>query len=170
MSYPIIYCTKTIIVSDIKKVYENFDIKIWQPTLLNFYPPGKSFKYIIYWFFHILRIFSNRNYCSILLYEKEVLVSSLLIVPKYMKWPFMEKNDLQITYVITNELYRGLGIASLMLSSIPMFFNDFNGNWWYVTSNENLVSQKLASKMGFRVIGNGFRVNNLFRSIKLELS
>lgn len=126
---------------------------LWQPSANSFIPPGKSKKYFIYWLFHRLKIFKNKDYAAVLVYDRQQLITSLLIVPAYYKWPFMEKNDLQLTYVMTKPDYRGKGIAEeavrYALDSLKKEGRDF----WYVTDTGNTASIKLCSKTGFQLFG-----------------
>jgi ribosomal protein S18 acetylase RimI-like enzyme len=92
-----------------------FKIIVWKPSLLNFIPPWQGKKYIIYWLFHFLHIFRNKEYSAILIYHDSVLAASLLIVPSHFKWPFMKKDDVQFTFVMTSPSYRGRGIGEQML-------------------------------------------------------
>lgn len=132
-------------ISDIE-----YDLKIWKPSLTNIIPPNKDLKYVSYWLFHFFRIFKNRNYSAYLLYHQDNLVSSFLIVPAYFKWAFMKEKDVQFTYVMTTNNYKGMGIAGkLILKAI----SDLKKNvdvFWYVTDSANLASIKVAEKIGFK--------------------
>lgn len=128
---------------------DGYSVKIWMPSLSNFAPPGKGRKYILFWIFHYLHIFRNRDYSAIFVYENETIIASLLVVPAYFKWPFMKKNDLQITYVMTTPEYRGKGIGEIMLRTTIQRFKTENRYFWYVTDTDNPASIKLSGKVGF---------------------
>ena len=129
--------------------FERYLIKIWRPSLVNIIPPKKSRKYLFYWLFHYLIIFKNRDYSALLIYDNEVLIGSMLIVPAHFKWPFMAKNDLQFTYVMTARDYRGKGIGELMLRTAIQEFKNEKRIFWYITDTENHASLRLCSKVGF---------------------
>lgn len=78
----------------------------------------------------------------------------------------MASNDLQITYVVTEEGYQGKGIAfnfiSFVLSHLPQ-----DRDIWYVTDSENVASQNLALKLGFEFVGYGYHDNLFFGIIKV---
>jgi len=133
------------------KIDSSYKFKIWTPSLLNFLPPNKSFKYIIYWLFHYTRIFKNRNYSAIIVYKDKNLIASLLMVPKYYKWKYMKNNDIQFTYVLTEADYRGKKIAPLMINFGFNALRDKVDNFWYVTDNSNVSSMKVAEKLNFNV-------------------
>lgn len=126
-----------------------YSTKIWVPSLSNFIPPGKGKKYIFFWIFHYLHIFRNRDYSAFFIYENDINIASLLIVPAYFKWPFMEKNDVQITYVMTKPEYRGKGIGTIMLQAVIQRLKMDKRNFWYVTDTDNHASAGLSAKVGF---------------------
>lgn len=128
-----------------------YDFREWKPVHGSFLPPGKGFKYLLFWVFHHLRIFKNRDYSSVFLYDGEVRIASLLVVPAYYKWPFMQKDDLQFTYVMTNKEYRGKGIGEKLLRFAVIRFRKPNRNLWYVTDSENPASVRLCTKVGFKL-------------------
>jgi len=129
---------------------ENYNIKWWRPSCIRFIPPGKSKKYFMYWLFHYFRIFKSRDYAAFLLYDNQTLITSFLIVPAYFKWPFMNNNDLQFTYVMTHKSYRGQGLAAKALRYALEKFYRPERSFWYVTDNENKASMRLAEKLEFK--------------------
>lgn len=151
-------------IDDIRKeeisidLASDFKIVFWKPSFTNFIPESYPTKYFIYWFFHFLRIFKNRNYSAILIYHKGKVVSCILAIPAYFKWPFMGKNDVQIAYVITDTEYRGQGLAAVAIENA---FKELSSTTvkdvWYVTSFDNKSSQRLCTKLGFLPAGTGSR-------------
>lgn len=135
----------------------SFTVIIWKPKGKSFIPPRKSRKYFIYWLFHYLGIFKNRDYSALLVYHNDLLIASMLIVPAHFKWPFMSKDDLQFTYVITQPEYRGKGIGEMMLRQAIKNFNKEKRTFWYVTDEKNLPSIRLCKKVGFIFCYYGFR-------------
>lgn len=70
----------------------------------------------------------------------------------------MNKKDVQIAYVITDKEYRGQGLAAAaIIDSIKYLRNTDVENIWYVTSEDNLSSIKLCTKLGFKPMGYGAR-------------
>lgn len=155
---------------DIKIPFKNADFYklglkalFWYPSLKNFIPPNKSKKYFFYWLFKYLRIFKNTDYASLLIYRNEKVVSSLLIVPAYFKWPFMKNNDVQFTFVITDPDYRGKGIAEQALRIAIEKFYKPGRTFWYLTDSDNHSSLRLCSKLGFSFQGYAKRSSFLRR-------
>ena len=126
-----------------------FDFVFWKPSFRRFVPPGKSRKYVIYWIFHYLRIFRNRDYAALLRYDGDTCVSSLLIVPAYYKWPFMKPDDLQMTYVITHRDYRRRGLSEKLLRHAFRETCRPERTLWYITDRDNKASRNLCTKVGF---------------------
>ncbi len=156
-----------IFKQNINEIGENFDalnlqsdynVVFWKPGLTNFVPESYPKKYFLYWVFHYFGIFKNRNYCSVLIYHNLKVVSCILAIPAYFKWPFMKKKDVQIAYVITDNQYRGKGLAAIaILDCIKNLKKTNVGDVWYVTSEDNTSSIKLCTKLGFKQIGFGAR-------------
>src|SRR5690606_17875200 len=99
-------------------------------------------------------------------YIEGKLAHFFCVVPKYYRWPFMKDKDVQITYVITEEAYKGRGFAfkgiSQALNRLPK-----DGDVWYVTDTDNIPSQKLALKLGFELYGEGYREKSLGGLVKI---
>lgn len=128
--------------------------KTWVPGINAFIPPGKGMRYLIYWFFHYLHIFKNKGYSASLILENEKLIASLLIVPSYFKWPFMLKQDVQFTYVMTDPGHRGKGIGEMMIRETIRNLKDITGSIWYITDTDNTASIRLCTKVGFKFVSN----------------
>lgn len=152
---PLIYKLSEATVSG-QKIPKHLSLHWWRPGLKHFIPPGKGKKYFAYWLFHYFHIFKNRDYSALFVKKGDLIVGSMLIVPAHFKWPFMGKKDLQFTYVKTSPEFRGQGIGSLMLQACLQKFKKKGRTFWYVTNKENVVSQRLCEKVGFKFAGPGF--------------
>ena len=142
---------------------DGFRFEFWRPSILRRVPPGKGKKYLFYWLFHYLRVFRNRDYSAVLVYEGDILASSLLVVPAYYKWPFMADNDLQLTYVLPPPDYRGRGLAELAVRLAIQENIQERRAIWYVTNSENIASRNLCEKVGFGLFS--FGVSNGFMKV-----
>lgn len=143
------------------KVKLDYKFVIWKPSLFKFYPPNKNIKYIIYWIFHYLNIFSNKNYSAYLVFDNGKIISSLLVVPAHFKWPFMGDNDVQFTYVMTHPDYRGQGLASNMINDMILNLSERVDEFWYVTDTDNISSMRVAEKIGFDMYSEAEKSNIL---------
>ncbi|WP_114752699.1 GNAT family N-acetyltransferase [Pleomorphovibrio marinus] len=140
--------------------------EIWRPSIKNFIPKGYGKKYLSFWVFHYLKVFKNRNYHAILAYKENKLIGSLLLVPKYYKWDFMENNDLQITYVKVNKDERGQGYGEILMKFTLQYLENIKfGDLWYITDTNNMTSQNLAYKCGFFLYSECTRFEKLFFKI-----
>jgi ribosomal protein S18 acetylase RimI-like enzyme len=144
----------------------NYTMVVWRPSLKKPVPPNKSVKYIVYSFFHAIGIFRNKFYSAYLLYDGKELVCSLLVVPAHFKWPFMGKKDIQFTYVMTVDKYKGRGLAGKLLEQVIFQMEKQVDAFWYVTDTENIASIKVAEKLGFKLIGRARR-SGVTKQIKL---
>ena len=129
-------------------------VSFWKPTIFNLKPPSKPFKYV---FLSILALTGiiNRDF----FFQTEFMidgstVSSCLCVPKFFKWPYMGKKDVQIMYVVTTKKNRGKGFAQRLLRATLSQLKQLNGKIWYVTDIDNLASISTAKKLGFKEIQN----------------
>lgn len=136
---------------------DNLEFNIWAPSFFKNRPKYLPFKYIFYFIFLKIGIFRNYHYYSIFGKLEGEYACSLLVVPKYWKWPFMGKNDVQITYVMVNQNLRGkgLGFDLLNYTLLTLAKKPEIENIWYVADLDNTASIKLAKKCGFN-IQNGF--------------
>ncbi len=138
----------------------------WKPSFRNIYHNRLPKKYILWWFFHYLSVFENNQFEILFFYNQGELAHFFCIVPKYYRWSFMKKKDVQLTYVVTEKNYQGKGIAFKCISN-SLIKRKVIGDIWYVTDSENIASQKLAEKLGFKLQGTGIRKSYLFGLIKI---
>ncbi|MGB1003043.1 MAG: GNAT family N-acetyltransferase [Salibacteraceae bacterium] len=149
---------------DIDKDQSN-QMDFWEPKLPFTKPSTLPRKYYAWWFMKLLGFFGS-NLLGVLTFKKnDQVIHYFSVIPHYYKWPFMQRNDIQITYVITPKKHRGKGYAAQCISK---FLNQFNqsGDVWYVTDEENIASQKLAEKIGFKFEGYGVKSTKFFGLIK----
>lgn len=165
--------TKQILVYHTTAVVRppNYDaalFKRWSPNIKKISPIDKPFKYIIYTVFSHLRIFRNKNYFHYYFENNGGIASDFLTIPAYFRWPFMQRNSVQFTYVVTAEENKGKGLA---WQGIYKAHHDLKmrgvENFWYVTDTDNTPSQRLAQKMGFDLVGTAQKQKAFFGLIKI---
>jgi ribosomal protein S18 acetylase RimI-like enzyme len=125
----------------------------WRPSIRSLKPRDKAWRYVAYSFFHWLKIFGNSDYCSLSVEENGEPRASMLVVPAYFRWPFMEQNDVQLAYVMTHASSRRQGWASYLVSQSIRHLARKDRSIWYVTDTNNVASQKLAENSGFELVG-----------------
>ncbi len=144
-----------------------FAFRYWRPGIFNWKPKGKPLKYYLYTVFHFTGIFKNKSYAYLELMDLDtgIPAASLLIVPAHFKYPFMKKNDIQFTYVMTKQEYRGKRLAILLLEEAWGQRKDKSGMAWYVTNTDNTASIRVAEKAGFALEGYGKRERGMLNRL-----
>lgn len=148
---------KEVILQDHINRLGSYESKIWRPGLVNYIPPVLGVKYIAWWFAHYFGIFKNKDYASVAIYDKEKVISLVVLTPTYYRWKFMSQLDLQITNVLTDPKYRNQGLGTLTLSLALANFRKPGRYFWYATRANNEASIGLCTKLGFKLVGNGVR-------------
>jgi RimJ/RimL family protein N-acetyltransferase len=78
-------------------------------------------------------------------------MSSVLVVPKFKKFKYMGKNDIQFIYVMVKEKFRGQNLAIQTIKESLAHLKQPVDNYWYVTNKNNIASIKVAEKLGFKL-------------------
>lgn len=131
---------------------------LWRPSLRDIAPRGvigKSFK--VWWLFHHLRLFANRDYALFVIYHEGMLVHRSGVYPGYLRFPFMAPDDLQIGNTWTSPHERGRGLASAAIAEIIRLLARPGRNFWYLVESENVASIRVVERAGFRLAGVGER-------------
>jgi len=108
---------------------------------------------------HHLHVFSNAGYCRVFAYDRGELVHRLTVFPKWLRYPFMAANDLQIGNVWTDDRHRGRGLATAVIQKVIASLATSGRSFWYVTARDNLASRGAAEHAGFEKFGSGERCN-----------
>lgn len=139
--------------------FSSYSVLLWHPSINKIFPPGlHDKKFIIWWLFHYLRIFANRYYSVMLVFDKEnTLVHRSCIFPRYFRFPFMCENDLQIGDTFTALKFRGEGIATWAILKIIELLKTKDRKFWYLCAEDNLASIRVIEKAGFKKKGSGIR-------------
>ncbi len=135
-----------------------YSIYLWKPKLDQIFPSGLSEKkFAVWWLMHQLRIFPNRDYGVLLIFDGNRLIHRSCIFPRYLRFPFMGNDDLQIGDIFTDEKYRGKGIAAYAIQKIVELYKIDNRKFWYIVEENNESSIRVIEKVGFNKIGCGER-------------
>jgi RimJ/RimL family protein N-acetyltransferase len=142
---------------------EGYEFELWEPSLTQLLPRGAPRKtYAVWWAFDRARVFRNRDYAVLLGWKGGKLVHRLGVFPRYFRFPFMGRDDLQIGDVWTDPVHRGRGLAAYGLrfaigrrdSSLPRTF-------WYLSQEANVASIRVAERVGFVRFGIATRTRRL---------
>ena len=147
-----------------RKKYTNFVLtgeyssKLWRPTVTTIVPEGIPYlPFSLWWIMHHFRLFPNRDFSLYLIYSGHRLVHRSLVTPRYFRFPFMGKDDLQIGDTWTAPVHRGKGLATFAIQKLLDLHKKPGRKIWYVVDEENLPSIRAAEKAGFIRVGEGQR-------------
>ena len=139
-----------------------YDSEFWRPSWRRGRPPGvDGSSFIVWWLFHVGRIFANRDYGVLLVRRKGCVVHRSTVTPPYFRFPFMQPDDLQVGDTWTHEEERGKGLATWALRFVVNANPKSGRHYWYLTEGSNYPSLQVAAKSGFRKIGTGVRTSRL---------
>jgi len=128
----------------------------WRPHGVSVFPPGGfSLRFLIWWAFHHLGVFYNRDYAVFLMFDGPRLVHRSCIFPGFFRFPFMGPEDLQVGDTWTHPDLRGKGLATHALRAITGGKGGTGRNFWYVVEASNQASIRAVEKAGFERVGMG---------------
>jgi RimJ/RimL family protein N-acetyltransferase len=137
----------------------SYRVEVWRPTLGSIKARGLSMMpFGVWWLFHQSRIFYNRDYGLIVIYDGDRLINRICVFPGYFRFPFMSREDLQIGDTWTADDHRGQGLAPWAIRKAFEAFNRKDRRFWYITAQTNTASIRAAEKAGFKFRGEGSRV------------
>lgn len=135
-------------------------LELWRPCLRRLTPPGLTDRtYAVWWMFHYLHVFRNRDYGVLLAHVDGRVVHRAGLFPPYFRFPFMARDDLQIGDVWTAPEYRRRGIASYALRWALATCARPGRRIWYVVEETNDASIRTAEALGMQLVGAGERVH-----------
>ena len=137
---------------------KRFNAVLWKPTKLEIVPHGVKFlPFVIWGAMHHLHLFANQNYGLYLIYDGYNLIHRSVITPRYFRFPFMGREDLQIGDTWTMPEYRGKGLATFAIQNIVKLHKKPGRRFWYVVEEDNIPSIRAVEKAGFAKYGAGVR-------------
>jgi len=140
------------------KTSENYKLEVFTPSIFRIIPRGFcNITAIYFWILYLLKILRGReSYSIFLVYQKESnkLIHFTFVLSKSLKFPFMGKYDVNIGPVYTDINFRGRGITRFVVNSILQIYGIKRIYWW-ITSESNTISQIVAEKLGFTLVGYG---------------
>ena len=106
---------------------------------------------------HHLRMFANGDYGLLVVYDAGRIVHRSGLFPRYARFPFMTREDLQIGDVWTDPDHRSHGLASFALQELVRAKAGPGRRIWYVVELGNAASIRTVEKAGFTLVGQGAR-------------
>lgn len=141
---------------------EGYTVHTWRPARDG--RPGAPLTgriFSIWWLFDRLRLFANRNAGVLMIREGERLAHRSLVTPRWYRFPFMRRTDLQIGDTWTEEADRGRGLARAAIAAIHAEWAGQFERMWYVVDDDNTASIKVIEACGYELIGRGERTRPL---------
>ena len=139
-----------------------YTFRLFRPTLREPLAPGLGWSpYAVWSLLSFLRVFRNRDYHALLIYDGETLIHRSLAMPGYFRYPFMDNDDLNIGDVWTARRYRGQGLAKFAFREIMRRLGHPGRTFWYICEASNKPSIRAAKGVGFRRLAGGRRVARL---------
>ncbi len=149
------------------------DVTILKPTISNVLKFAQSYHpFIAWWFFHHSGVFYNKYFVMVVLLDKNQIVHRTCVFPGFYKFPFMDKEDLQLGEIWTREDYRNKGIATNVIKYILNLDQYKNKTFWYVVEESSSESVSLAESSGFYACYTAHKKNKMGMSFigKYEIS
>ena len=134
--------------ADVKK--RDGDFVQLRPTLRNVLKYAAHYRPLLAWFFfHCFRVFYNRSFSMICYLKDDEMIHRSCVFPGFYKFPFMNKNDLQLGEIWTHEDARRKGVATRAIGHL-LSLDCYEGRaFWYVVKENNADSIRLAERFGF---------------------
>lgn len=150
----------TSIRSDDIVLDRRYRFSLWRPSATHIMPRGTpAMPFGAWWAMHQLHLFGNRDYSLLLIDDGDKLVHRSCVFPRYVRFPFMGKCDLQIGDTWTAEEHRGKNLAVFAARKVLELHHKPGRRFWYVTSDANGPSIRVAQKAGFALAGKGRRIS-----------
>ena len=136
----------------------DYSWRLWRPTLAEPAPATLSRSAAaMWWWFHRLHVFSNRDYSALLIESGGEVVHRSMIFPGFFRFPFQQKWDLQVGDTWTMESHRNRGLAAYALAQIVHELRRAGRGFWYVVEEHNLPSIRAVERAGFAKLACGRR-------------
>ena len=134
----------------------------WRPAEDGPPPSGPSTAENMTWFaFDRLGLFASHAFEELSVWRDGQTLHRLIVTPRWFRFPFMAKGDLQIGGLWTAPKVRRLGLAKAAIGDAHRRHAAPGRYFWYVVDDENAVSIRLAEACGYRMVGAGRRTRPL---------
>lgn len=120
-----------------------------------------SLQYLLYCLIYTL-VGGTRHYRGLAIADPSGIVKhTAMVFPRYFRFPFMGRDDLQIGLLKTDPSAEGLGLASYAVQELLRTMEPKNAFCWYLADQQNLPSLRVAEKNGFELVARGCRTSRL---------
>lgn len=129
-------------------------MRVWTPSLR-----PELARCMAVWLQNRLGLFADGRFAELSLWRDDELVHRLIVTPRWHRFPFMERGDLQLGELWTNPAHRRKGFALAAMNEAHRLFGGPGQRFWYVTDADNLRSAALARSAGYEQVGTGQRTS-----------
>jgi GNAT superfamily N-acetyltransferase len=134
----------------------------WRPARDGLPRSGPDVAEELAWFaFDRLRLFASRDFEALSVSRDGRLLHRLIVTPRWFRFPFMARDDLQIGALWTAPQARRLGLARAAIAEAHRRHDAPGRSFWYVVDDGNAASIALAEACGYRLAGAGRRTRPL---------
>jgi RimJ/RimL family protein N-acetyltransferase len=141
-----------------KPLPEKYRYLVWKPTFFQIFPPGLAkIEFVKTWLLYFGGSLMSRGYKVFLINDGKKILHRTVVTGKSLKFPFMDENDYQVGQILTESDYRRKGFALYVLCEIIKALSANTRRFWYIVHINNIASQQLALKAGFRPFGTAIR-------------
>jgi lipopolysaccharide/colanic/teichoic acid biosynthesis glycosyltransferase len=137
-----------------------YHYQLWRPSATRIVPRGMPLlPFGAWWLLHHLHVFANRDYSLLLIDDGHKIVHRSCVFPRYFRFPFMSRCDLQIGDTWTADEHRGQNLAVFAAQKVFELHRTPRRRFWYICSDSNGPSIRVAEKAGFTPVGKGRRIS-----------
>ena len=138
------------------------ELRSWRPALDGLPPQGRWLRENLAWYaLQKMGLFGASVFEELSIWRGERMLHRLLVTPRWLRFPFMAENDLQIGGLWTDPEVRRIGLASAMIAEAHRRSAAPGRRFWYLADNANAPSIGLAESCGYRLVGTGRRTRLL---------
>jgi RimJ/RimL family protein N-acetyltransferase len=133
---------------------------IWRPSFWQAWPPTASsvelkLRFLFRWVLLHLGLMREPECGALLVHDQGQLVHYSGFTSGYWRFPFMDREDMQIGNTWTDPAHRGKGIAQFALRTLVSALGRPGRKLWYVVEATNASSIKVVERAAFTLVGSG---------------
>ncbi|HUE79347.1 MAG TPA: GNAT family N-acetyltransferase [Sphingomicrobium sp.] len=102
-------------------------------------------------------LFARPDFAEITMWDGGGMVHRLIVTPRWRRFPFMGRDDLQLGDLWTRPDVRGKGFARAAVATAHRLFGGQARCFWYVVQADNAPSIRLIETFGYTLVGRGRR-------------
>lgn len=106
-------------------------------------------------------LFASDDFEELTVWRSGRLVHRMVVTPRWLRFPFMAQEDLQLGALWTAPEVRRIGVASAVMAEAHRRHAAPGRRFWYVVDGGNAASIGLAEASGYRLVGSGRRTRPL---------